>query len=58
MNWTDKGILLSKNKFQENSPNANSELRDKDIVTAINGEPLKYQDEVESLLNENKGKEI
>ena len=46
------------NKFQENSPNANSELRDKDIVTAINGEPLKYQDEVESLLNENKGKEI
>jgi len=30
------------NKFQENSPN----------------EPLKYQDEVESLLNENKGKEI
>ena len=46
------------NEFQENSPNANSELRDKDIVTAINGQPLKYQDEVESLLNENKGKEI
>jgi len=46
------------NKFQENSPNANSELIDKDIVTAINGQPLKYQDEVESLLNENKGKEI
>ena len=46
------------NKFQENSPNANSELIDKDIVTAINGQPLKYHDEVESLLNENKGKEI
>ena len=46
------------NKFQENSPNANSELIDKDIVTAINGQPLKYQDEVESLLNENKGKDI
>ena len=45
-------------EFQENSLNANSELKDKDIVIAINGQSLKYQDEVESLLNENKGKEI
>lgn len=45
-------------KFQENSQNSNSELKDKDIVTAINGQSLKYQDEVEVLLNENRGKEI
>jgi regulator of sigma E protease len=45
-------------KFQENSQNSNSEFKDKDIVTAINGQSLKYQDEVEVLLNENRGKEI
>ena len=45
-------------KFQENSLNSNSEFKDKDIVTAINGQSLKYQDEVEVLLNENRGKEI
>ena len=45
-------------EFQENSLNADSELMDKDIVVAINGQSLKYQDEVENLLNKNKGKEI
>ena len=46
------------NEFQENSPNANSELIDKDIVIAINGQPLKYQDEVQDILQQNKGEEI
>ena len=46
------------NKFQENSPNANSELVDKDIVIAINGQPLKYQDEVQGVLQQNKGEQI
>ena len=45
-------------EFQENSPNANSELLDKDIVIAINGQPLKYQDEVQDILQHNKGEEI
>jgi len=45
-------------EFQENSPNANSELLDKDIVIAINGQPLKYQDEVQDILQQNKGEEI
>jgi regulator of sigma E protease len=45
-------------EFQENSPNANSELLDKDIVIAINRQPLKYQDEVQDILQQNKGEEI
>ena len=45
-------------EFQENSQNANSELLDKDIVIAINGQPLKYQDEVQDILQQNKGEEI
>ncbi len=45
-------------EFQENSLNIDSELMDKDIVVAVNGQSLKYQDEVENLLNENKGKEV
>ena len=45
-------------EFQENSPNANSELIDKDIVIAINDQPLKYQDEVQDVLQQNKGEEI
>ena len=45
-------------EFQENSPNANSELIDKDIVIAINDQPLKYQDEVQDILQQNKGEEI
>ena len=45
-------------EFQENSPNANSELLDKDIVIAINDQPLKYQDEVQDILQQNKGEEI
>ena len=45
-------------EFQENSPNANSELIDKDIVIAINDQPLKYQDEVQDILQQNKGEDI
>jgi regulator of sigma E protease len=45
-------------EFQENSQNSNSELLDKDIVIAINGQPLKYQDEVQDILQQNKGEEI
>ena len=45
-------------EFQENSQNSNSELLDKDIVIAINDQPLKYQDEVQDILQQNKGEEI
>ncbi|MGB1168580.1 MAG: RIP metalloprotease RseP [Flavobacteriaceae bacterium] len=72
VNFIDKLITRGKNagmivrprspfmfaEFQENSLNLDSELMDKDIVVAINGQSLKYQDEVENLLNKNKGKEI
>ena len=45
-------------EFQENSLNSYIDLQDKDIVTGINGQSLKYYDEVDALLKENKGKEI
>ena len=45
-------------EFQESSLNLNSGFKDKDIVIAINGQSLKYHDEVETILQENKGKEI
>ena len=45
-------------EFQENSLNVNSGFKDKDIVIAINGQSLKYHDEVETILQQNKGKEI
>ncbi|MDG1508648.1 MAG: RIP metalloprotease RseP [Flavobacteriaceae bacterium] len=45
-------------EFQENSLNVNTGFKDKDIVTAINGQSLKYHDEVETILQQNKGKEI
>jgi regulator of sigma E protease len=45
-------------EFQENSLNSSIDLQDKDIVTGINGQSLKYYDEVDALLKENKGKEI
>ena len=44
--------------LQENSLNVNSGFKDKDIVIAINGQSLKYHDEVETILQQNKGKEI
>ena len=45
-------------QFQENSLNKDTDLKDKDIVVGINGQSLKYYDEVESILKDNKGKEI
>ena len=45
-------------QFQENSLNKDTNLKDKDIVVGINGQPLKYYDEVETILKDNKGKEI
>tara|TARA_R110001632_G_scaffold19898_10_gene59876 strand:- start:7404 stop:8750 length:1347 start_codon:yes stop_codon:yes gene_type:complete len=45
-------------EFQENSINKSSGLQDKDVVVGINGQAIKYYDEVETALNENKGKEI
>ncbi|SDS33294.1 regulator of sigma E protease [Polaribacter sp. KT25b] len=45
-------------KISEDSPNLNSELKPKDIVTSINGAPLKYYDEAEALLANHKGQKI
>ncbi len=45
-------------KISEDSPNMNSELKAKDIVTSINGTPLKYYDEAEAILANYKGEEV
>jgi regulator of sigma E protease len=45
-------------KISEDSPNLNSELKAKDIITSINGTPLKYYDEAEVLLSNHKNKKI
>ncbi|MFY0629042.1 MAG: RIP metalloprotease RseP [Flavobacteriaceae bacterium] len=45
-------------KVQEGSPNLSVGFEDKDIIVGVNGESLKYYDEVETLLSENKGKEV
>jgi regulator of sigma E protease len=45
-------------KVSEGSPNINSELKPKDIVTAINGVPLKYYDEAEEVLSKYKNQDI
>ena len=45
-------------KISEDSPNVNSELQPKDIVTNINGTPLKYYDEAEAILANYKGEEV
>jgi len=44
--------------IQKDSINANSDLKPKDIVTAINGNAIKYYDEAEARLAEYKGQEI
>ena len=64
----DKGknagmIVLPRSPFiiaevPENSINKSVKLKDKDIVVGINGTPVKYYDEVETLLKESAGKEI
>ncbi len=45
-------------KISEDSPNLNSELKAKDIITSINGSPLKYYDEAEAILADYKGEEV
>lgn len=56
-------IVLPRSPFiiaevPENSINKSVKLKDKDIVVGINGNPIKYHDEVGTLLKESAGKEI
>lgn len=45
-------------EIQENSPNLNSELKVKDIVTSVNGEPIRYYDEAKEVLSRYKGQQV
>ncbi len=45
-------------KISEDSPNINSELKVKDIITEINGESVKYYDQAEAILAKYKGENI
>lgn len=45
-------------KIQEDSPNVNSELKVKDIVTGINGETIKYYDEAKEVLKKYGGQKV
>lgn len=45
-------------KVSDDSPNKKSGLKAKDIVTAINGETLKYYDEAEDILSKYKGQKV
>jgi regulator of sigma E protease len=45
-------------KISKDSPNLNSELKVKDIVTSINGESIKYYDEAEDILSKYKGQKV
>jgi len=45
-------------EIPESSLNKSLGLKDKDVVVSINGESVKYYDEVEAVLKENSGKEI
>lgn len=45
-------------KVSEDSPNIDSELKSKDIITAINGNALKYYDQAEEMLSNYKGQEV
>jgi regulator of sigma E protease len=45
-------------KISEDSPNIKSELQSKDIITAINGTPIKYYDEAKNILAEYKGQDV
>jgi regulator of sigma E protease len=56
-------ILLPRYPFaigqvSDDSPNINSELKIKDILTGINGTPLKYYDEAKDVLSKYKGQEV
>jgi regulator of sigma E protease len=45
-------------KISEDSPNINSGLEAKDIVTSINGNKIKYYDEAEAIFSKYKGQDI
>ncbi|MFT6065966.1 MAG: regulator of sigma E protease [Paraglaciecola sp.] len=45
-------------KISEDSPNINSGLKPKDILTGINGNSVKYYDEAEAILLEYKGQKV
>jgi len=45
-------------KISDDSPNKNSALKAKDIITGINGNALKYYDEAEDVLSKYKGQEV
>ena len=45
-------------KVSDDSPNLNSGLLQKDIITAINNEPITYYDEAENILNKYKNQDI
>lgn len=45
-------------KISEDSPNLNSELKPKDVITSINGTPLKYYDEAEAVLANYKNQKV
>jgi regulator of sigma E protease len=45
-------------KISDDSPNLKSELKAKDIVTSINGVPLKYYDEAKDILANYKGQKV
>jgi regulator of sigma E protease len=45
-------------KISNDSPNLNSELKAKDIITSINGTPLKYYDEAEKVLSNYKNQKV
>jgi regulator of sigma E protease len=45
-------------KISDDSPNINSALEPKDIITSINGTPLKYYDEAEEVLSNYKNQKV
>jgi regulator of sigma E protease len=45
-------------KISEDSPNINGELKVKDIIVEINGTPITYYDEAESVLSQYKNEDI
>lgn len=45
-------------QISENSPNTESALETRDILTSINGTSIKYYDEAKNILNKYKGQEI
>ena len=45
-------------KISKDSPNLDSALKVKDILTSVNGEPLTYYDEAEAILSKYKGQKV